>query len=73
LTVDTGANQETVVVSSVNMTPPNSGSPNFTANFAKTHVAGFPIFVPKYGNPGPQPQWTVRDNSAVVLYASIID
>lgn len=70
ITVDRGASQETVVVTGTDTT---AGSPSFTANFNKAHAANFPIYVPKYGNPGPQPQFSVRDNSAVVLYSAVID
>jgi hypothetical protein len=66
LTVDTGANQETVVITGVNST-------SVMANFSKAHAPPFLLYYARFGNPGPQPQFDIRDNSAVVLYASIID
>jgi hypothetical protein len=68
ITVDTGSNQETVQVSAV-----DTENKNFTATFNKAHQAGFGIYLPKFANPGPQPNFSVRDNSAVVLYAAVID
>jgi hypothetical protein len=70
VTVDTGANQETVQVTAINT---GSNTPNFTATFNKAHAAGFNVYLPKFGNPGPQPNFSIRDNSAVVLYAAVID
>jgi hypothetical protein len=68
ITVDTGANQETVQVSAV-----DTGSRTFTATFNKAHSAGCGVYVPKFANPGPQPNFSAKDNSAVVLYAAVID
>src|SRR5581483_6669782 len=69
VTVDPGTNQETVVVKLVDMT-----SGTFVADFKKTHSAGpFQIFIAEQGNPGPQPQFVPKDNSAVVPYYVVID
>ncbi|GIW82832.1 MAG: hypothetical protein KatS3mg105_4639 [Gemmatales bacterium] len=66
LTVDSGANAETIIVLAV-----NGGS--FTAKFEKTHSPGFPIYATMPGNPGPQPTWEPRDNNVVVPYYMIVD
>jgi len=70
ITVDSAASQETVEVTSVSA---SSSPPTFTATFNKPHAAGFGIYVPKFGNPGPQANFSAPDNSAVVLYAAVID
>jgi hypothetical protein len=69
VTIDTGANQETVSVTAVT----GGASPSITANFTRNHAANVPIalnFLP--GNPGPQTHFNPRDNTAVVPYMSII-
>jgi hypothetical protein len=68
ITLDTGANQETVQVAAV-----DSGNKTFTATFNKAHSTGCGVYAPQFGNPGPQPNFSARDNSAVVLYAAVID
>jgi hypothetical protein len=70
ISVDSGANQETVQVGAVNG---SASPPTFTATFNKAHTSGFNICVPKFGNPGPQPNFSTRDNSAVILYAAVVD
>ena len=57
----------------VEVTSVDTSSPTFTATFNKPHSSGFGIFVPKFGNPGPQSNFSARDNSAVVLYAAVVD
>lgn len=75
LTIDTGANKETVIVTAINPVNPNNSPPptSFSATFRKSHVTGVPIVLPPAGNPGPQPQFSAKDNAAVVLYYSVID
>jgi hypothetical protein len=63
LTVDSGANQETVRVIA---TTPTS----FTAVFARPHPSGFGIVV--RGNPGPRSHYNPADDPEVVPYYSII-
>jgi hypothetical protein len=70
LLVGSGANQELIVVRSVNL---GANPPTFTANFNNSHAANEPIavlYVP--GNPGPQPRFDYRFNTAVVPYVSVI-
>lgn len=73
ITVDVPApgqttNQETVTVMAV-----DSVNKTITASFRKVHPAGFTIYVPNFGNPGPQPLFLPQDNSAVVPYFAVID
>lgn len=75
LTVDAaGTSRETLQVTSVDTT-----AKTFTAKFNKTHAGpqgtnpGFTIYVPGAGNPGPNPSFNMRDNSAVVPYYLVID
>jgi hypothetical protein len=68
VTVDSGANQETVQVITT-----DPGTKFFAAYFNKAHSGGCGVYVPKFGNPGPQPNFSAKDNSAVVLYAAVID
>jgi hypothetical protein len=63
LTVDRGANQETVRVLA---TTPTS----FTALFARPHPSGFLIVL--RGNPGPHSRYNPADDPEVVPYYSII-
>jgi len=63
LTVDSGANQETVRVIA---TTPTS----FTAVFTRPHPSGFGIVV--RGNPGPRPRYNPAGDPEVVPYYSII-
>jgi hypothetical protein len=67
LVVDTGVNQETVVVTSVDTT-----NTKITANFVRSHPANTPITIP--GNPGPQPLFDPRNPqySAVVPFYAIL-
>jgi hypothetical protein len=67
LTLDTGLNEETVVVS-VNQV---NGQPVYTATFTKNHAAGVTVFA--RGNPGPWKNFDPRNNRAVVPHFSIID
>jgi hypothetical protein len=69
LVVDTGVNQETVVVTAVNTT---TTPYTFTANFMRSHPANTPITIP--GNPGPQPLFNPVDPkyAAVVPYFAIL-
>jgi hypothetical protein len=64
-----GSNMETVMVSSVSTSVPAT----FSARFNKPHVAPFSVYVLRFGNPGPQPQFLPRDNGVVVPYYAIID
>jgi hypothetical protein len=62
-----GPNEELVVVSQT------SGTSAFTATFTKDHKAGESIVVLyQPGNPGPQPRFDYRNNTAVVPYVSVI-
>lgn len=63
LTVDRGANQETVRVIATTPTA-------FTAVFARSHPSGFRIVV--RGNPGPRSLYNPADDPEVVPYYSII-
>jgi hypothetical protein len=65
LVVDTGPNQETVVVTSV------SGN-QITADFVRFHPANTPVTIP--GNPGPQPLFDARDPgyAPVIPYFAIL-
>jgi hypothetical protein len=64
--IDSGLNIEAVVVRSVSGT-------SFTATFNKTHASGVTVVGMTAGNPGPQPNFSAKDNSAVIPYYSIID
>lgn len=66
LMIDDAPNQESVVVRTV-------GATSFTANFGKTHSAGFKIYVVNPGNPGPQPGFNAKDSTAIVPFYSVID
>jgi hypothetical protein len=81
VTIDSGnpKNKETVTVQSVN----TNGT--FTATVGKGHAANAIVTLPipaipsssafgtgYYGNPGPQPQFDMRQNTAVVPYFSIV-
>lgn len=68
VTLDTGTNQETVVVQGVDV-----ANKTFTARFNKQHAPGVGVWVPRFGNPGPQWPWLPQDNSAVVPYYAVID
>ena len=62
------ANEEVVVVSQVNVT-----ASTFRATFKKDHASGANVAVLyQPGNPGPQPRFDYRSNTAVVPYMSII-
>jgi hypothetical protein len=63
LTVDDGANQETVRVRDVTPT-------SFTAEFTRSHGKGFRIL--GRGNPGPRRRYNPADDPEVVPYYSII-
>jgi hypothetical protein len=65
LVIDTGPNQETVVIS-----VPSPGT--FTANFQRNHAQGAPVYIP--GNPGPQSLFDVQDPkySPVVPYIAVL-
>jgi len=67
LVVDSGANQETVIVTAV-----NTARNTFTASFIRNHQPGFGITIP--GNPGPQPGFDQhnQDYSQVVPYFVIL-
>jgi hypothetical protein len=68
LVVDSGPEQETVVVTAV-----DPATAAFAAIFARAHPAGFLISNTVLGNPGPQPRFRPRENPAVVPYFSVID
>src|SRR5207249_12316286 len=63
--VDTGVNQETVIVA-------GGASPTIVANFQRNHAAGAPVYIP--GNPGPQSLFDPQDPkySPVVPYIAIL-
>jgi hypothetical protein len=75
LTIDSGANQETVQVTATTATPPQ-----FTATFTKPHAIGFSIMgacgngTTQLGNPGPQVNFDMRNPvyQGVIRYFSII-
>ena len=70
LLVDPGPNQEMVVVQAA---APGS-SPVFVGSFARSHAATCPMILFLYpGFPGPQPNFDVKQNSALVLYYNIIN
>jgi hypothetical protein len=67
LIVDTGVNQETVVVKAI-----DTSAGKITADFLRSHAANTPITIP--GNPGPQPFFDPNDPkySAVMPYFAIL-
>lgn len=67
LVIDTGASQESVVVTAVDTT-----AMTFKANFIRSHAQYVPITIP--GNPGPQPFFDPSNPaySSVVPYFSVI-
>jgi hypothetical protein len=70
LTVDQGATAETVVVASIDSGVP----PTITATFTQPHNPGAPVTLKLLpGNPGPQPELQLRNNTAIVPYFSIIN
>jgi hypothetical protein len=70
LVVDTGLNQETVVVNAVDNS--NPASPKITANFLRRHTPNASVNIP--GNPGPQPFFDALDPKyiPVVPYFQIL-
>jgi hypothetical protein len=68
LVVDTGAAQEVVVVTAVNVT---ATPPTITATFNVNHAQGAAITFP--GNQGPVQRYDPRQDSAVVPYFTIIE
>ena len=67
--MDPGPNQEWVVLQATTSTPLT-----VTASFAKPHAAGCQMILFLYpGFPGPQPNFDVKQNSALVLYYNVIN
>src|SRR5262249_54998837 len=82
ITVDDGANQETVVVKGIQFVPMTLPVPppstqwlgaTIIADFKKTHNAGFKVYTTLPGNPGPMTSFNPDSNSAVVPFYTILD
>lgn len=72
VTIDDSTNRETVVVTAVAKDASNNTTA-FAAKFSKPHAAGVNIYSNVFGNPGPQPTFLPKDNSAIVPYWVVID
>jgi hypothetical protein len=82
ITVDVGANQETVVVKGIqlgtvllNVPQPNTQwlAATIVADFKKTHNAGFKVYTTLPGNPGPMTSFDPDTNTALVPFYTILD
>jgi hypothetical protein len=70
ITIDTGANQETVTVLGVQS---NAGLTTIMANFKKSHARGVPVYATMFANPGPLMTFDLDTNTALVPYYTILD